>query len=196
MSQTVIFEATPNPQTMKFVVTDRLIAHETVQFKNAQESLRSPLARKLFGFPWAAGVLVGPNFVTVTKQDWVDWQVLAEPLANLIEEHVTSQEPVLLAPKQEDGAAPESGSLSHDNDLNQNDSPVVQQIKLILEKEIRPAVAQDGGDIRFFKYEAGRVYLEMQGSCSGCPSATITLKEGIETRLRSLIPEIQEVVSI
>lgn len=200
MSQTVIFEATPNPQAMKFIITDRLISSESANFTNAQDSLRSPLARKLFGFPWASGVFIGSNFVTVTKQAWVDWQVLAEPLANLIEEHVISGETILL-PKV---AASEASSETTTNNVKSNDSlsasaedsPVVAQIKQILENEIRPAVAMDGGDISFYKYEDQKVYLEMQGSCSGCPSAAMTLKDGIEARLRQAIPEIQEVVSI
>ncbi|MGE0763040.1 MAG: NifU family protein [Bdellovibrionales bacterium] len=196
MSQIVIFEATPNPQAMKFIITDRQIASESAQFSNAQDSLRSPLARKLFGFPWAAGVFVGTNFVTVTKQEWVDWQVLAEPLANLIEEHVIRGETVLLPLTTEEMATQMASSPRQSNAIASDDSPIVQQIKMILEREIRPAVAMDGGDISFYKYEDGRVYLEMHGSCSGCPSSTLTLKQGIETRLRSAIPEIQEVLSI
>lgn len=197
MSQTVIFEATPNPQTMKFIVTDRVIASETVQFKNAEDSRRSPLARKLFGFPWAAGVLVGPNFITVTKQEWVDWQVLAEPLANLIEEHITSKEVVLLPPlEQTPGSSTAKSAAPVSHSSLQDDSAVVQQIKAILDNEIRPAVAQDGGDVSFYKFEDGRLYLEMHGSCQGCPSATMTLKEGIEVRMRERIPEIVEVLSI
>lgn len=198
MSQTVIFEATPNPNAMKFIITDRMIATENANFTNAQDSLRSPLARKLFGFPWASGVYIGPNFVTVTKQEWVDWQVLAEPLANLIEEHVVGGETVLgpkLAPVE--GEATTTTAKSNDSlTVNADDSAVVAQIKAILEHEIRPAVAMDGGDISFYKYEDQKVYLEMQGSCSGCPSAAMTLKDGIEVRLRQAIPEIQEVISI
>jgi Fe-S cluster biogenesis protein NfuA len=183
----VIFEATPNPQAMKFVITDRRIAEESVNFPDPASSARSPLARKLFGFPWAAGVFIGPNFITVTKQEWVKWEVLADPLAELIEEHLARGEAILLPAATGDGT---------DGDADADDSPVVRQIKKILEMEIRPAVAMDGGDITFAKFENGRVYLHMQGSCSGCPSAALTLKEGIEARLKSEIPEITEVVSV
>ncbi len=179
----VFYEATPNPQSLKFTVTAQ-ITNESMNFTNAQETARSPLARKIFGFPWAAGVFIGPTFVTVTKQDWVDWDILSDPLSDLIREHLQRAEGVLLP----DTSAPE--------DSGENDSPIVRQIKQILRDEIRPAVAMDGGDIVFEKYEEGRVYLHMQGSCSGCPSSAYTLKEGIETRLRAAIPEIQEVVSV
>lgn len=198
MSQTVIFEATPNPQAMKFIITDRMIADENANFTNAQDSLRSPLARKLFGFPWASGVFIGTNFVTVTKQEWVDWQVLAEPLANLIEEHVVSGETVL-GPKLASTDSDSTTSAKSTNDslaVADDDSEVVREIKRVLETEIRPAVAMDGGDISFYKYEDHKVYLEMQGSCSGCPSAAMTLKDGIEVRLKQAIPEIQDVIAI
>jgi Fe-S cluster biogenesis protein NfuA len=181
---TVFYEATPNPQSMKFIATTQ-IAGESVNFTTATEAQsRSPLAAKIFGFPWAAGVFIGPNFVTVTKQEWVDWDVLAEPLSGLIQEHLQARQPVLL-----EGVVAES-------DDNDDDSPVIKQIKKILREEIRPAVAMDGGDITFGKYEEGRVYLHMQGSCSGCPSSAFTLKEGIETRLKEAIPEVQEVVAL
>lgn len=191
MSQVVLFEATPNPQAMKFVVTDRMIANEVAQFSTADEALRSPLARKLFGFPWAAQVMIGPNFVTVTKQDWVDWSVLAEPLANLIEEHIISDQAVLL-PASDFSSEPSTNQ----NDENESDTTVVKEIKRILNQEIRPAVAMDGGDISFHSYQDGRLMLEMRGSCSGCPSSTYTLKEGIETRLKASIPELIEVLSV
>jgi Fe-S cluster biogenesis protein NfuA len=177
----IFYEATPNPQSMKFVVTSP-IATETVHFASAQDCGRSPLAKKIFGFPWAAGVFIGTNFVTVTKQDWVDWDVLAEPLSGLIKEHLQRGEAVLLNPVAEEVD-------------DQNDSPVVRHIKQILREEIRPAVAMDGGDIVFQKYEDGRLFLHMQGACSGCPSSALTLKEGIETRLKQVIPDLVEVVS-
>ena len=177
----VHFEQTPNPQTLKFTVP-QILADESVEFKTAKDTMRSPLAKKLFGFPWCDGVFIGRDFVTVTKQDWVDWDVLAEPLAGLIGEHLERGEAVLHKPVATEAV--------------QDDTPVVQHIKKILNEEIRPAVALDGGDIVFHKYENNVVYIFMQGSCAGCPSSTITLKEGIENRLRNEIPEIKEVVSM
>lgn len=181
MSMDVRFEATPNPQTLKFTLGQTL-TDEPAEFKSAQETIRSPLAKKLFGFPWCEGVFIGRDFVTVTKQDWVDWDVLAEPLAGLIGEHIERGEPVLHKPVASEAQA--------------EDTPVVREIKKILNEEIRPAVALDGGDIIFNRYENNIVYLYMQGSCAGCPSSTITLKQGIEARLQNAIPEIKEVISI
>lgn len=129
-----------------------------------------------------AGVFVGPSFVTVTKQDWVEWDVIAQPLAHLLEEHVVSGELVLLVDE----------SFNAESD----DSPQVQMIKQILDDEVRPAVAMDGGDIVFHKYEDQVVYVYMQGSCSGCPSSMMTLKDGVEARLKASLPEIREVVAI
>jgi Fe-S cluster biogenesis protein NfuA len=187
----VFYEATPNPQSMKFIVT-AMISQESANFTNAAEAKRSPLATKLLGFPWAAGVFIGPTFVTVTKQEWVDWDVIAEPLSELIKEHLMRGEPVIEAGSERQYIS--NGDSSTED--SETDTPVVRQIKKILREEIRPAVAMDGGDITFSKYEDNRVYLHMQGACNGCPSSAFTLKEGIETRLRDAIPEIQEVIAI
>lgn len=178
----VYYEATPNPQSMKFVF-DTKIGEESLQIDEAAQATRSPLASKLFGFPWMDSVFIGPQFVTITKQDWVDWDILADPLSKLLEEHIELNEPVIL---------PEVQSPS----VDENDSPTVQQIKAVIDQEIRPAVAMDGGDIVFHSFDQGVVYIYMRGACSGCPSATLTLKQGIETRLKEAIPEINEVVAL
>jgi Fe-S cluster biogenesis protein NfuA len=178
-------ETTPNPRSLKFIV-DRPISAESCEMKNVVEAQRSPLASKLFGFPWLESVFVGPNFVTVTKQDWVDWDVLAEPLKGLIKEHIDEGEPVLMAP---------SVDTPKEDIFSAEDSEDVRKIKDIIENEIRPAVAMDGGDVAFRKFEEGRVHLTMKGSCSGCPSSTYTLKVGIEGRLREAVPSILEVVA-
>jgi Fe-S cluster biogenesis protein NfuA len=188
MSVQVYYEATPNPQAMKFVLTEQ-IANESAFFDDPQKAQRSPLATKLFGFPWASAIMVGPNFVTVTKQDWVDWSIIADPLSSLIAEHIDRKEGVLLNAADATADVTERGVLS-------DDSPIVKQIKRILNAEIRPAVAMDGGDIEFAKYEDGVLSIYMKGACSGCPSSTLTLKQGIETRMREAIPEIKEVISI
>lgn len=185
---TVFYEATPNPQSLKFVVTTA-IAGESVNFATPQDTTRSPLAQKLFGFPWAAGVFIGPNFVTVTKQEWVEWEIIADPLAELIKEHISAGIPVLTA------AVPGDAETSANRE-DPADPPVVRQIKQILRDEISPAVAMDGGQILFDRFEDGRVYLQMQGACSGCPSSAYTLKEGIELRLKERIAEIKEVVAV
>ncbi|OFZ11492.1 MAG: hypothetical protein A2Z20_12495, partial [Bdellovibrionales bacterium RBG_16_40_8] len=171
---------TPNPQTMKFRVATQ-IADETVFFEDPEQTVRSPLAQKLFGFPWAKAIMIGPDFVTITKQEWVEWAVLADPLTSLIAEHLQRDEGVLI----------DMATLSSDD----NDSPIIKKIKEILNRDIRPVVAADGGDIVFSRYVEGRLYLHLRGACSGCPSSVITLKNGIEVRMKEVIPEIVEVVS-
>jgi len=130
--------------------------------------------------------MIGKNFVTVTKSDDGDWESVHKSCSAIIESHVASGETIVA----DAGPAAEAESPAS------ADSPVVRKIREILDNEIRPAVAMDGGDITFEKFEDGVVYLYMQGSCSGCPSSTMTLKMGIENRLREAIPEVQEVVSV
>lgn len=185
MSLSVTIETTPNPSTLKFLFSQP-IAEGSFDFASSQEAQVSPLAAKLFGFPWTSRVLIGENFVAVTKQDWVDWDVLAEPLSGLIREHIERGEAVvynldLQAASEEDSA---------------NDSEIVKKIKQILKNEIRPVVALDGGDVAFASYADGILAIQMKGACSGCPSSTATLKEGIEVRFKELLPEIREVISI
>ena len=177
----VTFEPTPNPDALKFNV-NREIADEVYEFASVEDTGDSPLAEKIFGFPWAEGVMIGRDFVTVRKKDWVEWDTLARPLASLIAEHLNS------------GAA--TVTPSGQNDVSEHDSDAVKKIKEVLNREIRPAVAQDGGDVVFHKYESQILYLFMKGACAGCPSSTATLKMGIETRIREIVPEVREVVSI
>ncbi|MGE3975339.1 MAG: NifU family protein [Bdellovibrionales bacterium] len=184
MAYSVTYENTPNPNSMKFMVNQNII-EEPVAYTSSTEASSSPLAEKLFGFPWMAGVFVGTDFITITKQDWVDWDVLSEPLRDLIEEHLNDGLGIV-------GSAPAAAPEAHP----QSDDPVVQKIIEIIERDVRPAVAMDGGDILFQKYENNVVYLRMKGSCAGCPSSTYTLKMGIETRLKDAVPEIKEVVAV
>ena len=179
-------EMTPNPQTLRFV-TNQTLTEQPADFKTVAETVTAPLARKLFGFPWTQGVYIGRDFVAVTKQDWVDWETLAEPLAGLIQEHLERGE-VIMQPRVTNTDAASSAVDGESDD--------VRTIKSILDREIRPAVALDGGDIVFHKFEDGIVYLFMQGACSGCPSSTMTLKVGIEARLKEMVPSIREVVSM
>ena len=182
MKWSVSYENTPNPHSLKFV-TNEDISSETLEINNLEEAKRSPLAIKLLGFPWAQSVFIGKNFVTLTKEDWVDWSVLKDSLASLIQEHLEKGEKVLLP-------------LVKKSSTETIDSEVVKQIKNVLKNEIQPAVAMDGGFIDFVSYEDKKVYLSLQGACAGCPSATITLKEGIEMRLKQIAPEIEEVVAV
>lgn len=181
---TVTFETTPNPQSMKFVISET-IANDTIHITDPIDANLSPLAHKIFGFPWASGVSIGENFVTISKEDWVDWDIIAEPLSDLIKEHIDQNSPVIV----------EAPKVSQE-DISANDSDIVKQIKTVINEEIKPAVAMDGGDVSFAKYEDYIVYIYMQGACSGCPSATVTLKQGIETRIKNAVPEVQEVVAL
>ena len=176
-------ETTPNPATMKFRFSQRFL-DQGYDFPTATEAQASPLASKIFGFPWTSQVYLGEDFITVTKQDWVDWEVLAEPLTGLIREHLEQGLPLYVSYEEDTEEADE------------NDSPLVKRIKQTIKQEIRPVVAMDGGDVVFAKYEDGKLYLHMQGSCAGCPSKSATLKEGIEVRMRELYPEITEVLAL
>ena len=176
----VNYEATPNPNSLKFVLNEK-ICDEIIEFKDRHSAERSPLALKILGFPWAQSVFLGYDFVTVTKEDWLDWEMICDPLSEMIQDHIQQGERVLL-PKKE--------SLEQE-EIETED---VKKIKEILAKDIQPAVAMDGGYIEFVSYKEGVVYLKLQGACSGCPSSSITLKQGIEARLRQFIPDIKEVV--
>ena len=187
---TVQIESTPNPATMKFNLSQKIL-EQGMDFPSVEDTESSPLANKLFGFPWTNSVFIGTNFITITKQDWVDWEILTEPLAGLIQEHLEHNLPVYQThPKDR------TQNTVSNNMENEDDPMIVKQIKAILDREIRPAVAMDGGDIVFGKYEDNILSLHMRGACSGCPSSKITLKDGIEIRMKELLPEIKEVVSI
>jgi len=184
MSLEVSLEFTPNPNSLKFVVNRSLLEKGAANFPNRQSAEKSPLALKLFDIQGIAGVMVGHNFVTVTKAENGDWEKIHEASVNIITSHL------------EAGGSVVDGDVSAPSNHTSALGEIETKIRKVLDDEIRPAVAMDGGDITFDKYEDGVVYLFLQGSCSGCPSSTLTLKMGIETRLKELIPEIKEVVSI
>lgn len=178
----VTYETTPNPATLKFVFSNK-IADQQSDYPNVESTDTSPLAAKIFGFPWVSSVYIGQDFMTITKQDWVDWSVIAQPLTGLLSEHVSSGQPVFV-------------QKTVDPDINENDSAIVKQIKKVLKEEIRPIVAMDGGDVVFSKYEDNVLYIQMKGACNGCPSSQATLKDGIEVRMKEAIPEIKAVEAI
>lgn len=180
-------EETPNPATLKFLPGRTVVASATANFTSAEAARASPLAERLFSVPEVSGVFLGADFVTVTKAGDGDWYRLKPAILAIIMEHFTAGRPVLLA-DQTTGAAAEVSDEDEDE--------IVAQIKELLETRVRPAVAQDGGDITFHDFEDGIVYLHMQGSCSGCPSSTATLKAGIENMLRYYIPEVIEVRAV
>ena len=180
-------EQTPNPATLKFLPGRPVMAMGTANFTSEEAARVSPLAERLFALPEVAGVFLGADFITVTKAGDGDWYQLKPAILAAIMEHFTAGRPVLLADVA--GAAVTETS-------EEDEDEVVAQIKELLETRVRPAVAQDGGDIIFHDFEDGVVYLHMQGSCSGCPSSTATLKAGIENMLRHYVPEVHEVRAV
>ncbi len=177
-------EATPNPATLKFLPGKEVLPSGSADFPGPEAAQSSPLAQRIFAVEGVAGVFFGPDFITVTKTDAFDWDVLTEPVIAAINAHHAAGEPIIA-----DGAAGAVGHADHDGP----DAEIVGQIKTLLDTRVRPAVAQDGGDITFHGFERGVVYLHMQGACAGCPSSTLTLKAGIENLLRHYIPEVSEV---
>lgn len=177
-------ESTPNPATLKFLPGRDVLAGGTADFRDAAAAERSPLAERLFQVEGVEGVFLGSDFVSITKSDASDWFQLKPALLGIIMEHFAAGRPVLL---QEQAEAAR---------FDQADSAVVEQIRELLDTRVRPAVAQDGGDIVFRGFERGVVYLHMQGACAGCPSSTATLKMGIENMLRHYIPDVVEVRAV
>jgi Fe-S cluster biogenesis protein NfuA len=176
-------ESTPNPATLKFLPGRAVLATGTADFVSETAAAASPLARRVFGAGGVAGVFFGPDFVTVTKTEDADWAHIKPGILGAIMEHFQSGEPVM------EGDSGAIAHAAHDGP----DEAIVSQIKELLDTRVRPAVAQDGGDITFHGFERGVVYLHMQGACAGCPSSTMTLKMGIENLLRHYIPEVTEV---
>ncbi|MEM6438423.1 MAG: NifU family protein [Pseudomonadota bacterium] len=176
-------ESTPNPATLKFLPGEPVMSAGTADFPNRDASEHSPLAARIFSVEGVAGVFLGADFITVTKTDAVDWAHMKPGVLGAVLEHYQSGDPVIA------GEAGAVGHAEHDGP----DGAVVGQIKELLDTRVRPAVAQDGGDITFHGFDRGVVYLHMQGACAGCPSSTMTLKMGIENLLRHYIPEVTEV---
>jgi len=179
-------EITPNPATLKFLPGCEVMSEGTANFTNSEMATPSPLAVHLFETEGVDAVYLGSDFITVTKVDAKEWETMKPLVLGAIMEHFSSGKPVILEANT-DVADPEDDDLA--------DGSIESQIKELLETRVRPAVAQDGGDIIFHSFEEGIVYLTMQGACAGCPSSTATLKDGIEKMLIHYIPEVTEVRS-
>ena len=178
-------EQTPNPQTLKFLPGRVVMKEGTAFYKNADEAADSLFAKRLFTVEGVDGVFFGSDFITITKLEQLDWQVMKPVVLGAIIDHFNSDDETI------DSATSNKGINSLKE--NENDSEIVKQIKELLDTRVRPAVAMDGGDIIFQSFKEGIVYLHMQGSCSGCPSSTATLKMGIENMLKHYVPEVNEV---
>ena len=182
-------EQTPNPEVLKFLPGRDVLGEGSREFKTAEEAAVSPLAAELFGLDGVTRVFFGPDFVTVTKAGpAVDWSALKAPVLAAVMDHYTSGAPLLA----EGGEA-----VSHDDEsvYDGETAQIVAEIKDLLDTRIRPAVAQDGGDILFNRFEpdTGVVWLHMKGACSGCPSSSATLRSGVENMLKHYVPEVTRV---
>ncbi|MCC8980414.1 NifU family protein [Bradyrhizobium acaciae] len=181
-------EATPNPATLKFIPGRLVLDTGTMEFSSAESAARSPLAERLFAVAGVTGVFYGADFITVTKADG-DWQHLKPAILGAIMEHYMSGAPLLA-----DGTAGSDDARDEEDEFfDEADAETVEQIKDLIETRVRPAVANDGGDITFRGFKDGIVYLNMKGSCAGCPSSTATLQHGIQNLLRHFVPDVQEV---
>jgi Fe-S cluster biogenesis protein NfuA len=178
-------EATPNPATLKFLPGRTVLPSGTLEMRDKAEAAQSPLAERLFDIQGVGGVFLGSDFITVTKADG-EWPQLKPAILGVIMEHFMSGAPIMVsgtsAPTEESGEFFEPA-----------DADTVATIKDLIETRVRPAVANDGGDITFRGFKDGVVYLAMKGSCSGCPSSTATLKHGIQNLLRHFVPDVTEV---
>lgn len=178
-------EMTPNPNAVKFIPGHDISPNGTFDFRTPEEAMAaSPLGKMLFEIGDVTGVYLGKDFVSVTKDETADWSLLKPRILAVIMDHTMSGLPIVdeNAVKKREEA--------------QSDDPIVVQIIEILDDRIRPAVANDGGDVVFDRFEDGILYLHMRGACAGCPSATMTLKQGIENMMKHFIPEIEEVRQI
>ena len=180
------FEETPNPNTLKFLPGQQVIEEGTRDYKSVEDAVHSPLAQSLFALEGVEGVFLAPAFVSVSKDDAADWEALKTRIMAVIMEHYTSGQAVLKEPQ--DNAATRPG-----HDLLDE---ISKQIVELIEQRVKPAVAQDGGNIEFVGFEEGVVYLSLEGACAGCPSATVTLKHGIENMLKHYVPEVVRVEQV
>ena len=181
-------EPTPNPATLKFLPGRAVLDHGTLDMRDKTAAAQSPLAERLFEIAGVSGVFFGSDFISVTKAD-SEWQQLKPAILGAIMEHYMSGAPLLA-----DGSAGnDEASDEEDEFFNEADADTVATIKDLIETRVRPAVANDGGDITFRGFKDGVVYLNMKGSCAGCPSSTATLQHGIQNLLKHFVPDVVEV---
>ncbi len=183
-------ETTPNPATLKFLPGEQVMAAGTREFTDEEQAQASPLAEALFSLGDVTGVFFGRDFVSVTAGPGVDWSQLKPQVVAMLLDHFVSGAPLFAGPDASGITVP-----AEDEDVGDDpaDADIVMQIKELIETRVRPAVANDGGDIIYKGFREGVVYLAMQGACSGCPSSSATLKQGIEGLLKHYVPEVTEV---
>jgi len=184
-------ETTPNPATLKFLPGQQVMTSGTRDFAAPEEADASPLAEGLFNLGDVTGVFYGSDFVSVTAAADVDWAGLKPDVLGVLLDHFASGAPLFKA-----GSAAEIAVPAEDFDDDPEDAEIVAQIRDLIDTRVRPAVARDGGDIVYRGFQQGKVFLQMQGACAGCPSSTATLKQGIEQLLKHYVPEVTEVRAV
>ena len=182
-------EATPNPATLKFIPGRSVLPSGTLDYRHADEANASPLAARLFGIDGVTGVFLGQDFISVSKSEPMAWPHMKPAVLGAIMDHYMSGAPVIEGTEPALGTAADSGQ----EDYAPEDQEIVDTIKELIETRVRPAVANDGGDITFRGFKDGIVYLNMKGSCAGCPSSTATLQHGIQNLLKHFVPDVVEV---
>ena len=184
-------ETTPNPATLKFLPGRTVMDAGTRDFATPEEAEASPLAEQLFGLGDVTGVFFGSDFISVTAAPGTDWSFLKADVLGLLLDHFSAQMP-LFKPGNAGGITVPSADFAE----NPEDADIVAQIKELIDTRVRPAVANDGGDIIYRGFDQGKVFLQMQGACAGCPSSSATLKNGIEQLLKYYVPEVTEVRAV
>ena len=199
IATTVYAESTPNPKVMKFVVNRAIVTGDSVEFVNIDEAVNSPLATKLFHFPFVKEVFIARNFVSITKYETMEWDELVMEIREFIREFLADGGLVLKEEKESPSQTESEDTVTQSieevepAELNEIETRIVD----ILEEYVAPAVESDGGNIKFISFKEGKVSVLLQGACSGCPSSTLTLKQGIESILKKMLPTlIKEVVAI
>ena len=184
-------EITPNPSTLKFIPEQKVLEKGTYEFKSKEEAQASKLALDLFSNKAVTNVFFGTDFITITKSELHDWDSIKPDILSKIMNFFSSNSPII-----------DPDIMKTDDDkkdtksYSEAEKKIVKEIKTLLDEKIKPAVAQDGGDITFVSLENNIVYLELRGACAGCPSSTLTLKSGIENMLKYYIPEIESVEAV
>lgn len=186
-------EDTPNPLTVKFIPGCNVLETGTADFESSAAAWRSPLLQDLFDIKGVARVFLSGDFISVTKDENAQWPILRPSILGAIMAFFSRYDQVTLKSEASLGTTASTAPPQSTIEYTQEQAAIVTEIKELLDTKVRPAVAQDGGDIVFDKFEDGVVYLRMQGACSGCPSSSLTLKSGIENMLRHYIPEVNEV---
>lgn len=189
-------ELTPNPATRKFLPGRIVMASGSRDFASPEAAAASPLAEALFALGDVTGVHFGRDFIAVTAAPGADWMMLQADVAAILLDHFTADMPLMREPTAAGIAVPPEGADVDELPVDPADADIVDQIKDLIETRIRPAVANDGGDIRFRGFDKGNVYLVMQGACAGCPSSSATLKHGIESLLKHYVPEVTAVHAV